>query len=311
MRNLREDGPVRAGRLSLSEQGHAWWLLLPAGLLVLMFLVYPLGQTLVFSLFDLERTSTLSPDRFVGLGHYLHLLGERSFWRAFGFTTYFTVLAVVIELTAGLVLALVTLRIGGRWQGAARTLLILPWAIPPIVQAAIWKWLFNSEVGVIGWCLTALGVTSSPPQFLSEPWLAMHAVILVHAWRGVWIAAIFLLGGLAMMPPEVHAAASVDGATPWQRFWRITLPLLRPAIAAVLLLRCIDGIRAFEVVYGLTGGGPGDATEVLSSFAYRHYFSYLQYGRGSAYAMVTFLWVGLLGWLHVRVLARQLHGPGE
>ncbi|HAV63501.1 MAG TPA: hypothetical protein DCY13_14180 [Verrucomicrobiales bacterium] len=294
-------------RFRLTERHYAWLFLLPSIILLLFFLGWPLLQTIVFSLFDLERTTALSLERFIGLHHFGQLLASMQFWRALGFTLYLTVLAVALELVGGLLLALMSTALVGWMKGVSRCLMILPWAMPPIILAAIWKWMLNSDVGWIGDLTVGMGITDTPPLFLGEPLLAMHCVVLLQAWRGMWMAGIFLTAGMAMTPRELHAAAAVDGAGAWQRFWRITLPLLRPAIVATVLVRAVDALRAFEIVYGLTGGGPGQATEVLSSFAYRNFFSYLDYGRGAAGAVITFLVVSAVGWWHVRRMAGHVH----
>ena len=152
----------------------------------------------------------------------------------------------------------------------------------------MWKWLFNSDVGLIGDLLVKLGLVERPPLFLVEPTLAMASIVLAYVWKGAAITAIFLMGGLALVPTDLHEAATIDGAGSWRRFWAITFPLITPTILVTLLFRTMDALRVFDLVVGLTGGGPGATTETLSSFAYKFYFKFVEFGQGSAYAMVTY-----------------------
>jgi ABC-type sugar transport system permease subunit len=299
-----------ARRWRLREPQLAVLFLLPAFLGLAIFLYYPIGRTLLFSLYDLERTTDLDAERFVGLANYAEVLSSAQFWQSFGFTLYFTVVSVTLEFWLGMGMALATFWVTPRLRGLLRAIIIIPWAIPPIIQAALWRWLLNTDVGLIGDLLLRAGLVDERPLFLATPLLAMHSVIFAYVWRGAAITSIFLMGGLAMVPRHLHDAAQVDGAPPLMRFWRITLPLIAPTIAVTLMFRTIDALRAFEIIYGLTGGGPGSTTEVLSSFAYRFYFSYLQYGQGSAYAMVTFVLVMALSWFYIRSLVPHLQFRG-
>lgn len=285
--------------------------LLPAFLGLALFLYYPIGRTVVFSLYDLKHTTELSTERFVGLQNYVQVMQTPQFWQSFGYTLYFTVMAVALEFCLGLGMALATFHVIPALRGVLRAIIIIPWAIPSIIQAAIWKWLFNEDVGLFADLLLRTGLFEEAPIFLGVPTLAMHSVILAYVWRGAAITSIFLMGGLALVPRHLHEAAMVDGARPWLRFWRVTLPLMMPTIMVTLMFRTIDALRAFEIIYGLTGGGPGTTTEVLSSFAYRFYFSYGLFGQGSAYAIVTFVLVMGLSWFYIRRLVPHLQLRGQ
>lgn len=297
-------------RLRLREPQLAILFLLPAFLGLTVFMYYPIGQTVVFSLYDLNYTTKLAPEQFVGAGNYLEVFSTGQFWHSFGYTLYFTAVSVFLEFWLGLGMAMATFWVIPQLRGLLRAIIIIPWAIPSIIQAALWKWLLNSDVGLIGDVLVRVGLVAEPPLFLTTPWLATHSVIVAYVWRGASITSIFLMGGLAMVPQSLYEAAMVDGARAWMRFRRITLPLIMPTIMVTLLFRTIDALRAFEIIFGLTGGGPGTTTEVLSSFAYRFYFSYVQYGLGSAYAIVSFVLVLALSWLYIRRLAPHLQFRG-
>jgi multiple sugar transport system permease protein len=207
---------------------------------------------------------------------------------------------VSLELSIGMMLALSTYWVWGRLTGILRAIIIIPWAIPQIIQASIWRWMYNTDVGLIGDLFVRLGLTEAPPLFLANPALARWAVIVAYVWKGASVAAIFLMGGLALVPKELTDAAKVDGARSWRRFWTITVPMIMPTILVTLLFRTMAGLQVFDIIYGLTSGGPGTTTETLSSFSYKYYFKFVQYGRGSAYAVVTFLLVLAASVIYIR-----------
>ncbi len=274
--------------------------MLPAILAIAVFLYFPLGTTLIYSFFDIRHRIDLQPDAFVGLENYRRLFASEPFWRSFGFTLYFTVCVVAGEMLLGLTMALLAFRSVRSLAGIMRSLMVITWAIPPIIHAAIWKWLLNGDAGLIGDLLVRSGIVSQTPPFLSHPSWAMHCVIVAQIWRGAGLTGIMLLGGLAMIPTSVLEAAAIDGATPWRRFRTVTLPMMAPAIFVVLMFRTVDALRAFDIIFGLTGGGPGSTTEVISSFTYRFCFSYLRYGEGSAFAIVTLILVMGVSLAYVR-----------
>ncbi len=199
-----------------------------------------------------------------------------------------------------MLLALSTYWVWGRLTGILRAIIIIPWAIPQIIQASIWRWMYNPDVGMIGDLFVRLGLTDQAPMFLASPGLARWAVIVAYLWKGASVTAIFLMGGLALVPRELTDAAKVDGARAWRRFWTITVPMIMPTLLVTLLFRTMAGLQVFDIVYGLTNGGPGTTTETLSSFSYKYYFKFVQYGRGSAYAVVTFALVLAASILYIR-----------
>ncbi len=285
-----ESGRARVPLMKASSQESnlAVLLFLPAAIALLIFNYYPILQTFIFSLFHLDHTTDWLNAPFVGLENYLEVMRSKQFWQSTRFTLGFTVVSVFLEFWIGLGLAVASFWVTPRLRGLLRAIIIIPWAIPQIIQAAMWKWMFNSDVGLIGDALVRLGVVERPPLFLVEPLLAMGSIVLAYVWKGSAITAIFLMGGLALVPQDLHEAATIDGAGAWRRFWAITFPLIMPTILVTLLFRTMDALRVFDLVYGLTGGGPGTSTETLSSFAYKFYFKFVQFGQGSAYALVTF-----------------------
>lgn len=274
-------------------------LVLPAILALLVFNYYPILQTGIYTFFDLDSTTDWLAAPFVGLENYAEVMASGQFWYTFGFTVGFTVVVVILDLTLGMALAMATFYVPRRMRGILRAVIIVPWAIPKVIQAAMWRWMLNSEVGPIGDLLVRIGLVDEPPLFLVDQFLAMGSVFLAYSWKGASIAAFFMMGGLALIPRDVMESAKVDGARPMRRFFSITLPMLMPTIYVALLYRSQDALRVFDVIYGLTGGGPGTATDTLSSFAYTSYFRYAQFGQGSTYAVVTFILVAAVGIFYI------------
>jgi len=262
--------------------------IIPALIFVALFLYYPLLQTFIYSFFKLHRTMDWLHQPSVGLQNYMAVIQSEAFRGSFTFTLYFTIMTVAFELAIGLGMAIATFSVHHRLRGILRAVLVVPWAIPPIVSAMLWQWLFDVDAGVFAYVLDATGLVQDPPPFLTHPTLAIHSIILASVWKNASIMGILLLGGLAAIPQDIYDAAKVDGARTWFRFRRVTFPMLLPTILVTVLFRSLRSLRMFELSYGLTGGGPGTTTDTLSTFAYKYYFSYTRFGVGSAYAMVIF-----------------------
>lgn len=296
---------MRGIRFTLSETEMALLFILPAVTGVILFFYYQIAQTLVLSFHDLKGTTRISWETYIGLENYLDVFDSRRFLGALRYTLYFTGVAVFLEFWIGLGMAMATFEVHRRYTGILRSMIVIPWAIPPIISAAIWKWLFNPDVGV-GKLMEYAGIVQEAPLFLVDPWLAMHSIILADVWKMSSMIAILLIGGLAIIPNDVYDAAKVDGARAWMRFRRITLPLLTPTIMVALLFRSMDALRTFDLVFGLTNGGPGTSTETLSSFAYKFYFTRTQFGIGSAYSIVIFLLIMILSFFYISRLRGNL-----
>lgn len=273
------------------------------GLLVLNY--YPILQSTLYSLFALDSSTDWLRARFVGLRNYADVMSSDQFWYTLLFTVGFTVVVVVLDISLGMLLALATFYVPRRMRGVLRAIIIVPWAIPKVIQASMWRWMLNSDVGPIGDIVVRLGLASEPPLFLVDRLLAMASVVIAYTWKGSSIAAFFLMGGLALIPREVIESATVDGARALRRFFSIMLPIVMPTVYVALLYRSQDALRVFDVIYGLTGGGPGTTTDTLSSFAYTAYFRYAQFGRASTYAVVTFLLVAAVGIFYISRVKRN------
>jgi multiple sugar transport system permease protein len=279
--------------------------IIPAVFFLIIFNYYPIVQSFIYSVFDLDLTTDWLNSEFVGLQNYRRVMMSSQFWYTFSFTLGFTVVVVILDISLGMLLALATFYVGPAMRAVLRAVIIIPWAIPKVIQASMWRWLLNTDVGPIGDILVRLGLVEEPPLFLVEQFLAMGSVVLAYTWKGASMAAFFMMGGLALIPPDVMDSAKIDGARAIRRFFSITLPMVMPTISVAILYRSQDALRVFDVVYGLTGGGPGTKTDTLSSFAYKTYFQYAQFGRGSAYAVVTFFLVVLVGVFYINRIRKN------
>jgi multiple sugar transport system permease protein len=281
---------------------YAYLFCIPALVMIALFALYPVMNTMVLSLyhFDLE----LNIFEFRGLRNFFLLVQDERALHAFAQTAFFTVTSVAFELLFGLFLALL-LHLSFKGRGLVRAASLIPWAVPSVVAALLWRWIFNDRFGVINALLLKAGIIQAAHAFLTSPWQARTAVVLVEVWKTTPFMALLLLAGLQLIPDELYESAKVDGAGPFQRFRYITLPLLMPAIIVALIFRTMDAVRIFDTVYVLTGGGPGDATETLSLYAYKQMFSFLDFGMGSALAMATFLLVGAVSVAYLWWLRRS------
>lgn len=293
-------------RFDGSAERLATALLLPAIVALGIFYYAPVLQSAVFSLFELRFTLSLSGGAFLALGNYLDALTNPSFWRALGFTLLFTICAVALDLSFGMLFALATFWVDRRLRNLLRAIIIVPWAIPNVIQASIWRWLFNSDVGLIGDLLVRSGLTETPPLFLVNANLAFVALIWAYVWKGASISAIFCMAGLATVGRDLVEAGRIDGAGPFRRFFSITLPTMLPVLSVAVIFRTRDALRVFDVVFGLTRGGPGGATETLSTITYKTYFSFNDFGLGSAYAIISFILIFSVAVVYLYRIRNQL-----
>ncbi|MBE9250873.1 sugar ABC transporter permease [Dolichospermum sp. LEGE 00240] len=269
------------------EQRTAWILLLPAMLLLLFVFGYPIVRAFWLSFFTQNLGTKLQPV-FCGFSNYLRMVGDGRFWESLRTTTVFTLSTVLLELLLGLGIALVlNKQFFGR--GGVRTIAILPWALPTALIGIAWAWIFNDQFGVVNDILLRLGLIQTGINWLGEPTLAMIAVIVADVWKTTPFISILLLAGLQSISPDLYEAHLMDGATPWQSFYQITLPLLSPQILIATLFRFAQSFGVFDLISVMTGGGPGGATEVVSLYIYSTVMRYLDFGYGAALVVVTFL----------------------
>jgi multiple sugar transport system permease protein len=262
------------------DRGWAYLMVAPAVALLAAVALYPIVAAVWLSL---HRVVLVFHEwRFVGLGNYRFLASDARFWTALGNTGYFALVSVALELALGLAFALL-LHARAPGKGLVHAAVLVPWAIPTVVSAKLWAWLFNPEYGLLARALPVHDV-----DWLGTPGYAMHAAILVDVWKTTPFVTLLLLAGLKSIPADLYRAAAVDGASTWRTFRSITLPLLRPTIAVALVFRTLDAVRVFDAVYVLTEGGPANTTETLSIYAYKTLMRAGNFGYGTTLAVATF-----------------------
>jgi multiple sugar transport system permease protein len=274
---------VSVASLARQERRFALALFLPALLVLVLTTTAPLVYLAWTSLMRIDLSMPWLSG-FAGPGNYAKMGGDPRFWNSLSLTLVYTASTVVLQVTVGLALALLVLRIP-RGQAVARIAAILPIVLAPVVVGLFWRTLVLSpDVGLVDVVTRALGLGSH--NWLGDPQLALVSVIAIHTWQWTPFAFLVILASLSSLPPDVFEAARIDRAGPWQRFVHITLPLIRPAIVVVVIMRMMIALSAFAAIYAATGGGPGTATEILNLYAYRTSFSELNLGYGASLAMV-------------------------
>jgi multiple sugar transport system permease protein len=216
------------------------------------------------------------------------MVGDGRFWQSLWNTSIFTLASVFLELILGMAVALV-LNQSFRGRGIVRTISLLPWALPTALMGLAWAWIFNDQYGIVNDILLRLGILQTGVSWLGDPTLAMMAVILADVWKTTPFIALLLLAGLQSISSDLYEAHAIDGASAWQSFWKITIPLLLPQIVIALLFRFAQAFGIFDLVQVMTGGGPAGATEMVSIYIYGTVMRYLDFGYGAALVVVTFL----------------------
>ncbi|WP_414475430.1 carbohydrate ABC transporter permease [Microvirga sp. M2] len=266
--------------------------MLPAAAFLLIFLSYPLGLGVWLGFTD---TRIGRPGTFVGLENYQLLWDDSIFWLSVFNTILYTVVASALKFALGLWLALL-LNEHLPFKAFIRAIVLLPWVVPTVLSAIAFWWIYDSQFSIISWALMKLGWISAPINFLGDPNHARATVILTNVWRGIPFVAITLLAGLQTISPSLHEAATLDGATSWQRFRHITLPMLSPLIAVVMTFSVLFTFTDFQLIYVLTRGGPLNATHLMATLSFQRAIPGGQLGEGAAIAvaMVPFLLAAIL-----------------
>ena len=272
--------------------------IVPAIIVVGAVIVFPWAFTLWMSLFDWKIGEAPA---FVGLANYAGLGADARFLESVAHTLLFTALAVVLPLALGTVAALVFIR-QFPLRGLVRSLFVLPMMATPVAIALVWTMMFHPQQGVLNYLLGLLGI--APSEWVYSPTLAIPCLVLVDVWQWTPLVMLVVLGGLASLPDEPLEAARIDGASPWQAFRHVTLPMLTPFILVAAVIRTIDALKTFDTIYVITQGGPGTASETINLYLYLQAFSYYQMGKASAIVVVFFALVValslLLVWLRER-----------
>ncbi|ABO67373.1 ABC transporter permease [Geobacillus thermodenitrificans] len=250
-------------------------------------------------------TGVVIEPNFVGLKHYKDNFSDPRLWKALWNTTFFTVVSVAVELVLGLAIALlINKAFFGR--GLVRATILVPWAIPTAVSALMWKFLYDGQNGIVAKYFENIGLVDRMGDLLTTEAGAMFAVIFADVWKTTPYMALLLLAGLQTIPSSLYEAASIDGATKWQQFVKVTLPLLKSSILVALLFRTLDAFRVFDLIFVLTGGGPANSTETISILAYKVMFSQTNFGNGSALAVIVFICVAIISMIYIKWLGKDL-----
>ncbi|MGP3964922.1 carbohydrate ABC transporter permease [Nonomuraea sp. 3N208] len=278
---------------------HAYLFIAPSLLGVLGFLLLPMMIVLVLSLFDWEL---LSAPEFVGLDNYRRLAADGETWHSLGVTAGYVLLCIPLQTVLALALAML---LNQRVKGVRfyRSLFVIPWMATPIVLALIWNWIFDPRDGAINSALALVGVTG--PDWLSDADWALPAVALVSVWQHTGYNMLFFLAGLQGIPKELHDAASTDGATSAQRFWRVTLPLLNPTMFFVTVTNLIGAFQVFDTVYAMTNGGPSRSTEVLNFRIFETAFKEFDFGYAATLSTLLFAVIFLVTVAQVRFFGKR------
>jgi multiple sugar transport system permease protein len=271
-------------RLVEDERVLGWLLLTPTIILLSLFIAYPFVNGVWISL----TSATVGvKGSYVGLKNFVKIWNDSIFQHAAYNTFVYTGVATVLKLALGMWLALLLNR-HFRGKRLVRASMLLPFIIPTVLSTFAWKWMFDPTFSVLNWTLYHAGIIQTRIGWLTDPTLAMGSIIIVNVWRGMPFYAITLLAGLQTVSPELHEAAAIDGATPWQRFWRITWPLLIPVTMVVTLFSVIQTFADFQLVYVLTGGGPANATHLFATYAYQIGINTGLLGEGAAASLAMF-----------------------
>jgi ABC-type sugar transport system permease subunit len=274
----------------------------PSLLIILAVTMLPILVTFLIS-FSETSLANPTPQGYVGIDNYLSYLRDDVFWSTVGRTAYFTFVSVGLELLLGLALAtLIHARPPG-WR-FLRVSLIIPWAVPTIVNGALWRWIYNADYGAMNALFQQLGLIDRYIPWLISPVTAMNLVILADIWHSVPFIALILQAAMATISPELEEAAAVDGANAWQRFLRIRLPLLRSAILVALVIRTVEAFRVFDIIYVITQGGPAFGTVTISYLTYLETFSFGHLGRGASLSFLISMITFVLAFVYIRVLYR-------
>src|ERR1041385_5062453 len=268
------------------------WFMLPAAGFLILFLAYPLGLGVWLSLTDARIGR---PGAFIGVENYEWLWDDSIFWLSVFNTLLYTIVASVIKFAVGLYLALL-LNENLPFKAILRAIVLIPFIVPTVLSAIAFWWIYDSQFSIVSWTLRHLGLISSNVDFLGDMWHARWSVIFANIWRGVPFVAITLLAGLQTVSPSLYEAATIDGASPWQRFRHITYPLLTPIIAVVMTFSVLFTFTDFQLIWVMTRGGPVNATHLMATLSYQRAIIAGQLGEGAAIssAMIPFLLAAIM-----------------
>ena len=281
--------------------GSGWFI--PAAILLLAVVCYPVLRTVTLSFLHDDLANGFAAE-FAGLENYTRLLGDSRLHATLKTTAFFTLASVAVEFLIGLLLAL-SVQSLKRGHGGVRVIFLMPWMLPTAVVAVLWTWIFNDQFGLVNTLLMRVGLLSSPIPWLAQPGTAMAAMIAADVWKTTPFVFVILLAGLQNIPKDLYEAIEIDGGGAWARFRHVTWPHLLPFVFVALIFRVVQAFAIFDLVWVMTGGGPGGATETISLYTYQTYMRYLDFGYGAALAVATVAILGMTAGLLHRVLLRK------
>lgn len=290
----------RAGGSALVRYGF----IAPAALYLALFFGFPIVKNFTMSFQEYTSATFFSGEApFVGLANYLAVFADPIFAKALVNTGIFTVVSIAGQFVIGMALALF-FRKSFPLSAVLRSMLLLPWLLPMIVSAAVWRWILEQDSGILNQFLSAIGLISTPIPWLTSSDTALIAVVMVNIWLGIPFNVVLLYSGLQAIPEELYEAGEIDGATGWKAFRHLTLPLLRPVVSVVLLLGVIYTIKVLDLILGLTGGGPANATQTIATRSYEMSFIEFDFGQGAALGNVLIVIALLFAVVYLRANAR-------
>jgi trehalose/maltose transport system permease protein len=276
-------------RLTRQRTRAAWTFLAPMLIVLAGVAAWPLGRTIWFAFTD-ANLSDLAAAQFVGASNFVYLLSDPDWWQAVRNTLVFATISVTIETILGLAIAL-ALNAHFPGRGTLRAAVLIPWAVPTVVSAQMWSWMFNDVFGIINHLLMGLGIIDKGIAWTASPDTALAAVIMVDVWKTTPFMALLILAGLQMLPGEIYEAARVDGIHPIRVFFKVTLPLLKPALLVAVIFRALDALRIFDLIYVMTGNNK--VTMSMSVYARQQLVDFQDVGFGSAAATMLFLLIAI------------------
>ncbi len=277
------------------------WFTAPALLILLTVLAYPIVASFVLSFQRIRFAGEGLSHQFNGLNNYAELLSNQLFRQALFRSIYFTLVEVAAVIVLALLVALMLNHPLGR-NAFYRVVLLVPWALAPVANAVLWKWIFNTNYGVLNAILMGIHIIDKPIVWLGSPWLALNMILMADIWKAVPFIALLLLAGLQNIPIHLYKAARLDGANTWQQFVHITVPGLKASIVISIVLQSIWALKVFDLIYVLTHGSPADSTVLLNYLSWRETFSNLDIGYGAAIANVLFIIMFILALIYIRAL---------
>jgi ABC-type sugar transport system permease subunit len=286
-----------------------WAMVSPAVSIIALVALGPVLWAMWESLHEHDLRMPWLGFRFVGLQNYVEAFSDPRFIEAIGHTLAFAAVTVTLEIALGLALALAVDSIT-RGRGLLRTTMLLPWAVPTVVVGLVWRFIFETPGGLMNSLLARIGV-SQPPVWFADPLAAWMPIVVADVWKTTPFVAILLLAGLQGIDRSLYEAARMDGATAWRQFTHITLPLLAPALSVAVVFRAVDAFRVFDVIYVMTGGGPGTATEPIALYTFSALLENLRFGFGSALSVIIFGLTFLLALIAIRLMGGALTEPAS